>query len=375
MKNKRTTIIFTDEPYIESAQAIKDYLATDINNLTIIIGEDEFRSIPFKLIVERFFSEDGAVRRFAQKTRFKLSSLMMDKRPKGLPKFNSKKASHVTAYNILIRYNPDLIILNDASLIEDVLVARDKAMPDIPIIMVITDYVLDLRIADNKIDKFFVENMAIKTTLVNNNIPEDKVIISDFPINPVFDKKTNKAALFSEFGFSIDKPLVLVSTPLTDAVGIRQTFDILSEQKQYYNIVVDCGKDRNLLTHAHQSDLVAINEGRSSFPLYEHASIVIGRPQPLAIAKTLYAGGLYFLLEPRGEREQRIFQFLSAAGVIVPVFNIAALIACLKDFLDDSDAYTTVRKAIAAHNEKRPRGVLFKNIELMLDMKIINSQS
>ncbi|MDR0752395.1 MAG: hypothetical protein LBF12_07465 [Christensenellaceae bacterium] len=371
MKNKRTTIIFTDEPNIESAQAIKDYLASDLTNLTIIIGEDEFRSIPFKLVVERLFSEDGAVRRFADKTRNRISSMLIDKKPKDDIKFNSKKSTHIRAYNILIRYNPDLIILNDLSLIQDVIVARDKAMPDVPIAMVLSDYVLDLRIATNKINKFFVDNIAIKTTLVNNNIPEEKVVITDFPINPIIDKPTDKASLYSEFGFNVDKPLLLISTPPTDAAGIRQIFGILSQQKQFFNIVVDCGGDRNLLTHAHANDLVAINEGRSSFPLYEHASIVIGRPTSLAVAKTLYKGGLYFLLEARGEREARIANYLTEAGVVVPVYNVAALLACLKEFLDDSQAFDTIRAAIATHNQKRPRGTLFKNIELMLDMKAL----
>ncbi|MDR2266557.1 MAG: hypothetical protein LBE09_03075 [Christensenellaceae bacterium] len=371
MKNKRTTIIFTDEANAESAQAIKDYLASDANNLTIIIGEDEFRGIAFKLVTDRLFKDDGNVRRIAEKVRRQISGLTIDKLRSEEIKFNSKKTSHVKAYNILIRYTPDLIILNDETVIDAVLAARDKALPNVPVIMVVSNFALNLKIANQKINKFFVENMTIKTTLVNNNIPESDIIVADFPINPAFDNDVNKNAIYDEFRFSYDKPLVVFSTPALDTESVTSSLyalQTLMQLSRSLNIILDCGRNRNMLSFAQSHSLPAINEGRSSHALYRLADIVIGRPIPISIAKTLYAGNIYFMLEPKGIYEQRTASYFSN-GVIVPTYDKQTLEAQLHAYIDNPKSFDNVRELIKDYHSSRPRGILFKNIDLMLDIK------
>ncbi|MDR3185937.1 MAG: hypothetical protein LBU04_03920 [Christensenellaceae bacterium] len=366
MKNKRTTIVFTDEYNQENAQAIKDYLASDPNNLAIIIGESEFQSIISKLIKTRLFNEDGFVMRTAEKAKRKFQSFIIDRLPPQDIKFNPNNVAHAKAYNILIRYSPDLIVLNDASVMKDIIAARNKAMPDVPIVMVVTDYIVSHRIINKHINKFYVDNMAIKTTLVNNNIPENDVILSDFPINTEFDAEFDKQEFFTKYNFSHDKPTILVSVPHSENAGIREALDVLKDKREKFNVIVDCGKDRNILVYAREKGITAINEGQCSHPVYANADIVIGRPTPLSIAKTFYGEKLFFSLQPKTETEQRTVSYLDKK--IIPVYNADSLISRLNDFIENQSAFDETRQEIIEHNAKRPRGVLFKSLDLLLDL-------
>lgn len=364
MKNKRTVILFTDEINAESAQSVRDHLAGDKENLPIIIGEDEFQSVAARLIKDRLFNEDGFVMRSYEKLKSRYISKKMDKVPPQDIAFKNQSASYRKAYNILVRYNPDLIILNGPCIMREVLAARAKALPDAKVVMLVTGYILNRQLINKHIDRYFIDNIAIKTTLVNEGIPEDKITLADFPICPRFDREFIKEEIYNEYKFTEGKPTVLIAVPPADNSEIRGAIDCLEARKSDFNIIADCGKDREILVYARDRGIKAINEGRESSPLYAIADIVISRPSPMIMAKTFYKEKLFFALNPKSEEEKRTAEYLK--DIIVKAENDRLLNASLDKYLNEKSAFDTIREGIKEHNAKRPRGLLYSSIDVLL---------
>lgn len=365
MRNKKRIILFTDDLNAETAQSIRDYIAEDKTRLPIIIEESEFGSVAARLIAERLFSEDGAVMRIVERAKARLQARAMDKVGPQDITYKTNVLSYRKAYNIFTRYNPGLVILNGPGIMREVLSARAKALPDAKVIMIIDDYVLNKQLINKHIDAYLVDNMAIKTTLVNEGIPEPRVILADFPLPARFDAEFNKDEIFAEYNFDEDKPLILIAVPPADNAEIRGALDVLQNLKERFNIIADCGKDREILVYARDRGIKAINEGRENAPLYALADIVVSRPSSMIIAKTLYKNKLFFALDPKGETEKRTFKYLSEVLVDAGGKRLEFV---LNSYLEDSESFADVREAVARHNEARPRGVLKETINRFIEL-------
>ena len=366
MKSKKIIIIFTDSANADNAQAMKDFLSGDKKNLPIIIGNDEFDSVIGRLIKEKLFSEDGFVNRAVEKFRIRRQATLMDKVPSQEVSFNANLPAHRKAYNILVRYTPCLIVLNDTSIMKDVLAARAKACPDVPVVMAVSGYVLNKQSVNKHISRYFVDNMTIKTALVNEGIPEDNVILTDLPIPCSFNKEVRPAEIYEEYKFEKEKPLLLVAVPAADHTGIREAINELQAFKDDFNIMVSCGLDRDMLVYARDRGIKAINEGREEAPFYALADIVISRPSPAAIAKAFYKNNLFFSLSPKGESEIRTLEYLK--DCLAPVTKENTLTNALKTYLENKETFAPYRDAITARNKERTNGSLFKQLELLVGM-------
>ncbi|MFA5450054.1 MAG: hypothetical protein WC292_06420 [Clostridia bacterium] len=365
MRNKKKIILFTSDNNAETAQSIRDYIAEDKSRLPIIIEESEFRSVGARLVTERLFSEDGMVMRLWESSKARGAARAMDKLPSQDISYKNNVLSYRKAYNIIMRYNPELIILNGAGVMREVLAARAKARPDIKVIMVIDSYVLNKQLINKHIDLYFVDNMAIKTTLVNEGIPEKRVILSDMPLPARFDSKFNKKEIYSEYNFSEEKPLALLAVPPADNAEIRAAIDILQTKQEKYNIIADCGKDREILVYARDRGIQAINEGRENAPLYALADIVISRPSSMIIAKTFAKNKLFFSLDAKGEEEKRVFAYLSSALVNASGKRLAS---ALDRYLEANSTFDTVRQEIENYNAARPKGLLKETIDHYIEL-------
>lgn len=369
MKNKKTVILFTNDAKADNAQAIKDFLAKDKDKLPIIIAEEELQGIAVKLIKDRFLQEESTLKKLYDSIQAKMQQKLIDKKPSQEIVFKANNPAYNKAFNILTRYNPNLIILTSAGVMKEVIAARLKAIPDTSLILLIDEFVLDKRLINKYIDHYFVTNMAVKTSLVNEGISEEKITLCDFPVSQDFDKNVNKEELFAEYKFDTEKPTVLLAVPQMPGGGssIKNTVDVLQNFKNTFNIVADCGKNRELLVYARDRGIKAINEGRDSAPLYTVADIVISRPSASVIAKTFYKNGLFFSLACENELERRTFAYLK--DYTVDCKSDRALTEAMQDVLDDPKRFDTVADNVKDFNMRHPRGVLLRSIELLAESK------
>jgi UDP-N-acetylglucosamine:LPS N-acetylglucosamine transferase len=262
----------------------------------------------------------------------------------------------------------------DGFVLREVLGARTNSCPEVPVVMVITGFILNKQCVSKQIDKYFVDNEDVKKQLENEGIDAKKIVVSDMPICPSFDKNFDKKQIMDEYEIDKNKPTVLLAVPSADNAGIKDALDDLKTLKDEFNIIADCGHDRAMYVSARDRGIQAVNEGADSNSLYSIADVVVGRPILSSVAKAYYRNSLYFALPPKGEEEKRTAEYLSASLISIgekpkknqPLIVEDTLNYKLMQLKNEPKLFNDIYKAIAKHNDKRPRGRLFVELDNMI---------
>lgn len=123
---------------------------------------------------------------------------------------------------------------------------RKKSGAQIPIVNVITDYVLHKNWIHTEVDKYYVASEDLKRKLVDKGIPIKKVFVTGIPVESSFEEEADKTMIFQSFGLDKDKPVTLISA---GAYGVMKDLgDVLNRLLtiQNHQVVVVCGKNSKL---------------------------------------------------------------------------------------------------------------------------------
>ncbi|MCL2630541.1 MAG: hypothetical protein FWD49_03340 [Firmicutes bacterium] len=377
MKDKKRILIFTENKNIEYTQAIKDYLALNKSQLPIIIGEEEFQNIFFRLVKEKYFSDEGFVVRTADIIKDKFSLKKFDKLPKQDIVFNKSSSSCQRALNMFLRYHPNLVILTSAYKMKEILSARMRSHPEVPVVMIMPSFTLNKQCINKQIDLYVVDNLGVKKGLMKEGVAESKILVSDMPLTPEFDTAFDKNSIYEQYSFTKHKITVLVSVPQGNTAGIKEAFAELGLAKQEFNIIADCGYDRKMLVSARDAGLTAVNEGANVNAIYAIADAVVGRPVLSSVAKAYYRNALFFALPPANEEEKRAQAYLSGSLINVKLMEMDkkektiiitedTLVHKLQEFRKSPKSFDSFYQAIESHNAERTRGALFKKLDELL---------
>lgn len=134
-------------------------------------------------------------------------------------------------------------------------------------------------------DRYFVASDWVKIKALENNVPEDKIIISGVPVDPDFSfNVSEKSALREGLGLRPDMTTVLFVGSVR-VFNIEQSLRALEKVSYPIQVVVITGGDKNLF--------VQLSELKFKFPFYLH-DFVTNMPEWMRAADVLItkAGGL-----------------------------------------------------------------------------------
>lgn len=310
MKGKKTVIIFAETGRVGTAQAVKDaYSAEDNSVLALIIGAEEFQSVASRLAVKRLFREDSAAMRFFRTGKEKISELTANMPEKPDLTFKNADPLYRKIQNIFLRYEPETIILTGASVLRVVLSARAKSAPAASVFAVLDDYCCPMNVINPYIDRYFVPNTGVMTTLVNYGVAENRVEITAFPL-----PKSLKNLEKTEDYFGIDKreknqSVVLFLAPPSENTTFFETAKQADTLFERAKIVIYSANDKRLSTLAKQKNYAVYYDGANIDKLIINSDIIVGTAFSPYIARALAFNKPYFFVTPITAFEKRIADF------------------------------------------------------------------
>lgn len=330
MKNKRTIIVITEEKKEFTARAVKEMFAGLSEYAVIIIGTSELTGIAENFVTEKVLREDGKIVAAYRRVKGFIRNRKLDKIPKHKMSYKSNDIKHRKIANILSRYNPNLIVLDAPDVLSETVACRDKFAPDVPVYMIIDDYFLNKQLINNGIGAYFVENIAIKTVLVNEGIAEDRVKLIDLPVPNAFLEQ-NCEAFAERFDLDPNKKTVLFAAGC-DGDGIEYALEEAEPCRQDYNFLVYAGNDRGLNARLTAKKYKVFNEGVYPGTLCAAADVIVARPLSHYLSAAFASKKPFLMLAPIGESEKRTADYIR--GYITDVTESTALIKALSDGLN-----------------------------------------
>ena len=225
--------------------------------------------------------------------------------------------------NILLRFNPDVVVCTTPVSLEKALKARERLKMPVQICVAITDYCTNRGMINHGVDKFLVQNAKIKQTLSTFGINEDIVDVLGTPICQSIAEEYDRKAQLEAFGVTNkDLKNILIVSGRCGCARVIDAFKDIAPYTQEMNIFVMANDSRNIhsfvksYTKASKSteNIYLIDSIDDMAKLYSITDVIVTSPTAAITYEAAVRGIPCVLLKPANQLEEGNFQYLSTNG-------------------------------------------------------------
>lgn len=258
---KKTIVVCYSDGYCDQvAYALQEYYATKKDEVSLlIIDEKQYTSFGTRKIKDNLYKFSmrnmpwmnklcGYISyQYNEKFKNKKSKNAKEAEsqevaPQDLEKeesFKKLKTRFRKMDNILMRFNPDIVVCTTPVSLEKALKARERLRSSTQIVVAITDYCTNRGMINNGVDKFIVQNASIKQTLIAFGIKEECIEIIGTPICSSILKKYDRNQVLDELGVvNKDLPNTVIVSGRCGCSKVIDGFKDLAPYSSQMNIIV-----------------------------------------------------------------------------------------------------------------------------------------
>jgi len=346
MINKKTVIFITENSTGSIANTVKKELTAE-GILTLTVAKKELGNHVKHWISDTFAPEHSLLHRFVKGQKDKLTRYSDAKKPRvdrTIKKLIVQKNPTVRRfYNMLSRYNPDVVLVSRATTLRYLVTAIQRYGKHIKTVVLSDELVLDGRLISNFVDMYFVSNFNMKATLTEAGIHDEKIEVADIPVDEKYFASGDSLAMKQKLGASIGRPTVLVNCTSSGDTRFKEVLDALANCALSADIIAACGRNRRLLAYARSRGLIAYNESIDINAALTAADLVITRPTTVFLQEAFAKGKPVFAILPTGGYEKYNFSYLGADRIMA-INDVPALVEKCKSFVLSFDPSEDTQK-------------------------------
>ena len=314
-----------------------DYLNKTIDKLTITAYEEMAKKAPSLWGTVYMKSEKGPLARFS---------------------IDSNKLLAIKLHFLIKKYNPDYIISTHPFSSQMCAYLKEKnKLHHVKLATVMTDFAPHDQwlVGSQYIDYFFVAHDAMKKSLEQKGISENKVFATGIPLSNRFFLQYDKDALLKDFNLSNDKFTILFFAGGRFGLGKKNTYKILEDIARYMDnvqVIAISGKNKKMfdsfneivIKYKRENDIKVLGFTDKVPELMHISDIVISKPGGLTTSECLACGLPMIVINPIPGQEEQNAEFLESSnlafwiknddnplGVIFKVFNNKDIVNNLKE--------------------------------------------
>lgn len=321
MKSKTTIAVIGKEDNCIYGNCIKEFLHNDHSFTTIIMSSCEFSSYYKNVLKEKLSLNSMIFREGKDIIESNLIKFNVDKIIKDDTTFYSKKTRYINMMNMFIRFNPQVVVMTDCSVIVPCVATIKRLFSSTKTVVCIDDFVLDKRFINSNVDLYIVQNLEIKNSLLENGIQAERIALSDIPSRKEFYSSPSKEETSKLLGVNLEHPTVLiVKSDFNDDYLKKLETSELVNSFNFISVIDDDNADLNVP--------------------FSCADIIITHPQSKTLVKGLIKNKLIFTYYPKNILDKRNALYLDCD---VTVYNkdYAELESNLKKYSEDSSIFNS----------------------------------
>lgn len=260
---------------------------------------------------------------------------------------------------------------------------RDRMHKQLPVFVTITDYEVHPLwvIRTSEIERYSVSHDEMKNHLKLLGVPEERVIVTGIPINPIFLEKKDPAALKAKYELKDTSPVVLL---IAGSFGTTPIADIIDQFKMIpsdFQLIVVCGKNKRLYERirAKQSaePRIALVYEFVDFvdELMRVSDILISKPGGITTSESLAIGLPMLLVDPIPGQEEANVDYFLEKGVGLKARNPESLIFKLGEVLADQSRLRKMKERISEIAKPEAAFTVAEEIVKMLSEKMAGGKA
>lgn len=205
------------------------------------------------------------------------------------------------------RLRPDAILCTYFGCAD--MIRRSKAIQNIPISVVMTDYHAHRAFAMPHVSRFFVPSMEQQCALISFGIPEATIRTAGIPVRPAFYEQKDTALLRTRLRISSEKPCILIMYGGRGLLEMEQAVRVLLKKKEPTTIVAITGKNIDLYDALHRLPvpahitLMMVGWTERIDEYMRLADVVITKPGGITVSECMTLGKSMILVSPMPGQE------------------------------------------------------------------------
>ena len=254
---------------------------------------------------------------------------------------------------------------------------RDRTHKQFPVLVTVTDYEVHPLwvVRTSEIERYTVSHDEMRYHLRLLGVPEERVIVTGIPINPVFMAKKDPAALKAKYGIKDTSPVVLL---IAGSFGTTPIADIIDQFKVIpsdFQLIVVCGKNRKLFQKIAAKQFseprIALVYEFVDFvdELMRVSDVLISKPGGITTSESLAIGLPMLLVDPIPGQEEANVDYFLEKGVALKARSPESLIFKLGELMADRSRLRDMKNRISKIAKPEAAFTVADEIVKMLNAK------
>ena len=216
---------------------------------------------------------------------------------------------------------PDLIICTFPTVAGVLSQLRLKKVLNVPLVTVITDYVVHSQWIHAGVDMYIVGCQDIFDGLVAKGISPEQIHVTGIPVSPQFEGTLERVEIVSKLGLCPDRQTLLI---MGGAYGVldnlKEVCRIIAEKKTALQIVVVCGHHQKLynslqcLVGKTRNPIILLGYVKNVEELMTAADLIITKAGGLTVSEALTLKLPLVIYKPIPGQEEANAAFLNKMG-------------------------------------------------------------
>jgi len=255
---------------------------------------------------------------------------------------------------LLREYQPDLIVCTHFLPAEIVSWLKAKERIASRQAIVVTDFDVHAMWLCHHYEQYFVAIDEARAYLEVLGIPPQKITVSGIPIDPIFSRHKDKAAMRRKHGLVADRNTILLSAGGFGVGSIETLIAALLHLQTAAQVVAVCGRNVELkdrlaklaarMTPASRVIIKPFGYTQEMDELMAASDLVLGKPGGLTTSEALAKGLVFVIVNPIPGQEERNSDHLLEAGVGIRCNNLPTLAYKLDRLLSDRRRFAEMQR-------------------------------
>lgn len=226
-----------------------------------------------------------------------------------------------------------------------------KTNTTIPTYNVVTDYCLHQSWIHPAISKYFVATQQLKTQLIRNGIPQNKISISGIPIQHQFEQAFCRQTLLNKYSLEDDRKTVLL---VAGSYGVSKEIKTISEKlikEDRLQILIVCGRNHQLYEqlkkkYQHERFIRVFGYVTNLAELLELATCVITKPGGIILSEAVAKNVPIILPRTTPGQETENAQFFQEQNAAIAHENTKKLVIDTLNLINDEVKLGQMKSAL-----------------------------
>lgn len=268
---------------------------------------------------------------------------------------------------IISEKKPDVVINTFPMLVMPIF--REKTGVMIPTFTVVTDFVLHNRWLHNEIDKYYVATEELKTNMVLDGFPAERIVVSGIPLRAKFRQSLETVTIREKYQLDPAKKTVLVLAGAFGVVKHLKEICLSLMSQPTIQILLVCGNNKKLKAEmddgfAENPNVQVLGYADNLHELMHAADCIVTKPGGVTLAEALHSDLPSFLVNPVPGQELENARYLAAKGAAFITREPYDTAKQILDLLNNNMRLHSAKQAIKALHRQGAAETIVQDILL-----------